>query len=237
MESCGGSHHWARRLTEAGFTVKLIPAQYVKPYTKRNKNDANDAAICEASTDLWVAQHRRRLKSDMIVVRYADDSVLGFQKHADATTFLHFLKARLAKFGLKIHPDKTRLVRFGRYALAQFAEKPSRSKPGTFDFLGFTHYIGRKRSGEVVVKRKTKRSRMLNQLKALKENLRKRLHWRPSDVGKWLHRVVTGHINYYGVPFNGRSLKRFVHEVKKSWLKSLRRRSQRHKMDWAPFNC
>lgn len=188
------------------------------------------------SFDLWVAQYRKRLTSDMIVVRYADDSVLGFQKHADAEWFLHFLKERMAKFGLSVHPDKTRLVRFGRYALAQYAENPRRGKPGTFDFLGFTHYIGRKKSGEVVVKRKTKRSRMLNQLKELKAELRKRLHWKPSDTGRWLHRVVSGHINYYGVPFNGRSLSRFVHQVKRSWLKSLRRRSQRHKMDWERFN-
>ena len=139
-------------------------------------------------------------------------------------------------FGLKVHPDKTKLIRFGRFALKQYSEKPSRGKPGTFDFLGFTHYLGKKFSGEVIVKRKTKRKRQISQLKRIKQELRKRLHDNPWDTGRWLRRVVQGHINYYGVPFNSRKIGQFVEEVKKLWLKSLRRRSQRHRMTWVRFN-
>tara|TARA_R110001632_G_scaffold1501_1_gene6620 strand:- start:29 stop:1333 length:1305 start_codon:yes stop_codon:yes gene_type:complete len=188
------------------------------------------------SFDMWLNRLRKDLTCDVIMVRYADDAVLGFQKHADAITCLQALTVRLTRFGLAIHPDKTKLVRFGRFALKQYAEKPSRGKPGTFDFLGFTHYIGRKLNGEVTVKRKTRRKRKVAQLKYIKQELRKRLHCKPSETGRWLKRVVQGHINYYGVPFNLRSLGQFVDEVKRLWLKSLRRRSQRHSMDWDKFN-
>ena len=113
------------------------------------------------------------------------------------------------------------------------SEGPSIGKPGTFDFLGFTHYIARKRNGEVVVKRKTRRKCKVAQLKSIKLQLRKRLHQRPSETGRWLKRVVQGHIN---VPFNSRSIVQFVDEVNRLWLKSLRRRSQRHQMDWIRFS-
>ena len=186
--------------------------------------------------DLWVNRWRKDAQGEVIAVRYADDAVLGFQKHQDAQQFLMALTQRLGKFGLKVHPDKTRLIRFGRYALAQYAEKPSRGKPGAFDFLGFTHYLGRKHSGEVVVKRKTKRKRRIVQLKQIKQALRTRLHEKPRDTGRWLQRVVQGHINYYGVPFNAKALSQFVDEVKRLWLRSLRRRSQRHRMNWERFN-
>ena len=187
------------------------------------------------SFDLWMNEARKVTQGEVILVRYADDSVLGFQKHIDAVNCLAALNKRLDKFGLKVHPDKTKLIRFGRYALQQSAEKESRGKPGTFDFLGFTHYMGRKLSGEVVMKRKTKRKRRIEQIKQIKLELRKRLHEKPCETGRWLKSVVQGHINYYGVPFNSISLSQFVHEVKRLWLRSLRRRSQRHRTNWSRF--
>ena len=187
------------------------------------------------SFDLWMNEARKKASGEVILVRYADDSVLGFQKYTDAVSCLNALTLRLDRFGLKVHPDKTKLIRFGRYALQQYAEKPSIGKPGTFDFLGFTHYIGRKRSGEVIVKRKTKRKRCIEQLKYIKQELRKRLHDKPWNTGCWLSSVVQGHINYYGVPFNSKALCQFVYEVRRLWLKALKRRSQRHRMNWSRF--
>ncbi|WP_448511451.1 retA reverse transcriptase [Photorhabdus laumondii] len=110
------------------------------------------------------------------------------------------------------------------------------TEPGTFDFLGFTHYIGRLHTGKDAVMRKTQRKRRQTQLKRIKQGLRQRLHNRPEETGRWLKRVIEGHINYYGVPFNSRALCQFVEEVKRMWLKSLRRRSQRHKMTWSRYS-
>ncbi len=170
------------------------------------------------------------------MVRYADDCVLGFQKHQDAVEYMAELTKRLGKFGLKVHPDKTKLIRFGCFAIPHGAGKPFWGKaPGTFDFLGFTHYIGRKRFGEVTVKRKTRRKRLVAQLKQIRVKLKKRMHHKPGATGQWLRRVVQGHINYYGVPSNSKSLNLFVQEVTKAWLWSLRRRSQRHRMNWKRF--
>lgn len=158
------------------------------------------------SFDLWLNKHRKYAQSNVTIIRYADDAVLGVQKYQDAIDCQQRLTQRLLSFGLEIHPKKTKLIRFGRYALAQCQEKPSRGKPGTFNFLGFTHYIGKKLSGEVVVKRKTKRERQIAQLKRIMRELRKRLHDKPWETGRWLRRVVQGHINYYGVPFNRQKL-------------------------------
>ncbi|CAG22172.1 hypothetical protein PBPRB0299 [Photobacterium profundum SS9] len=142
---------------------------------------------------------------------------------------------RLKCFGLKVHPKKTKLIRFGRFASQQCAERGSLGKPETFDFLGFTHYFGRKLSGEVILKRKTMHKRQVSHLKRIKLELHKRLHDKPWETGRWLRRVVQGHINYYGVPFNSYRIDQFVKEIKRLWLKSLRRRSQRHRMTWERF--
>lgn len=187
------------------------------------------------SFDLWLNQQRNRAMGDITIVRYADDAVLGFQNHSDAVNCLTGLTERMSKFGLKVHPDKTKLVRFGLFARQQYVERSSRGKPGTFDFLGFTFYVGKTRSGKPVIKRKTKRKRLTAQIKFIRAELRKRLHEKPYDTGRWLRKVVQGHINYYGVPFNARSLNLFVNEVTKAWLWSLRRRSQRHNMNWKRF--
>lgn len=144
------------------------------------------------SFDLWFHNHRNKAIGEIVGVRYADDVVLGFQKHQDAIQFLREITHRLKGFGLNIHPNKTHLIRFGTFAIKQYEGNPTRGKPGTFDFLGFTHYIGKTISGKSIVKRKTKRKRMFSQLKYIKQELWKRLHEKPWKTGQWLMRVVKG---------------------------------------------
>ena len=186
--------------------------------------------------DLWVDAWRKRKESgDVIVIRYADDTVVGFQNEYEAKGFLKALKQRLGKFGLTLHPDKTRLIRFGRYA-AEKCKRRGEGKPAVFDFLGFTHYCTRSyRTGWFVVGRKTVKKRMRAQLHAIKDGLRRRINLPIAEAGKWLHRVLKGHLNYYAVPGNGKSLSGFFYQVSRIWLRMLRRRSQRHRMTWARF--
>ena len=183
--------------------------------------------------DLWV-QHWRthRATGEVTVVRYADDSVLGFQHRADAERFLEEWRVRLRKFGLELHPDKTRLIEFGRFAAAS-RKRRGQGKPETFNFLGFTHICGRTRKqGKFLVLRKTIRKRLLTKLKELKMELRRRRHQPVADLGKWLRSVVQGFFNYHAVPGNLESLKCFRLEVSKRWMRALRRRSQKHRMNW-----
>ena len=184
--------------------------------------------------DLWAQQWRkRRATGDMIVVRYADDIVLGFQNRGDAERFLQDWRERLRKFGLELHPDKTRLMEFGRYAVANRKQR-GEGKPETFNFLGFTHICGQtKKTGKFIVLRKTIRKRLLAKLKELKEELRKRWHQPVEELGRWLRSVVQGYFNYHAVPGNLASLKSFRLEVSKRWLRALRRRSQKSRMSWA----
>jgi hypothetical protein len=160
--------------------------------------------------DLWAQQWRkRRSTGDMIVVRYADDIVLGFQNRGDAERFLQDWRERLRKFGLELHPDKTRLMEFGRYAGANRKQR-GEGKPETFNFLGFTHICGQTRkTGKFIVLRKTIRKRLLAKLKELKEELRKRWHQPVDELGRWLRSVVQGYFNYHAVPENLASLKAF----------------------------
>jgi len=184
--------------------------------------------------DLWAQQWRkRRATGDMIVVRYADDIVLGFQNRGDAERFLQDWRERLRKFGLELHPDKTRLMEFGRYAVANRKQR-GEGKPETFNFLGFTRICGQtKKTGKFIVLRKTIRKRLLAKLKELKEELRKRWHQPVDELGRWLRSVVQGYFNYHAVPGNLASLKSFRLEVSKRWLRALRRRSQKSRMSWA----
>lgn len=230
------------RLIRQWITVGVMDE---RGHRRRSRLGVPQGAVCSPllanvylhySFDLWLNKSRKHAQGDVVIIRYADDAVLGFQKHSDARACLGALKQRLGRFGLKVHPGKTRLLRFGRFALKQYRERPELGKPGTFDFLGFTHYIGELRNGKAVVMRKTRRSRRIAQLKVIKQALRKRLHEKPAETGRWLRRVVEGHLNYYGVPFNIRALTQFVEEVKRLCLKSLRRRSQRHRMNWARFS-
>jgi RNA-directed DNA polymerase len=183
--------------------------------------------------DLWV-QHWRthRAKGEVIVVRYADDMVLGFQHRAEAERFLQDWRERLRKFGLELHPDKTRLIEFGRYAVENRKQR-GEDKPETFNFLGFTHICGQSRkNGKFLVLRKTIRKRLLAKLKQVKVALWRRMHQPLAEVGKWLKSVVQGYFNYHAVPGNLASLLSFRLEVCKRWLRVMRRRSQKSRITW-----
>ncbi len=183
--------------------------------------------------DLWVLHWRKhRATGEVIVVRYADDSVLGFQYRSDAERFLRDWRDRLQQFGLELHPDKTRLIEFGRFAVASRKQRVE-GKPKTFDFLGFTHICGQSRkNGKFLVLRKTMRKRLLTKLKELKEELRHRWHESVAELGRWLRSVVRGYFNYHAVPGNIASLRSFRLEVTRRWLRALRRRGQKHPMTW-----
>ena len=183
--------------------------------------------------DLWVRAWRRKYAGgDMIVVRFADDIVLGFQYKSDAERFWKELVERLRKFRLELHPDKTRLLEFGPFA----ADKRSgrgQGKPETFNFLGFTHICGKKRSnGRFTVLRQTIRARLQAKLSEVKAELRRRMHAPVPEVGKWLRSVVEGHNRYFGVPMNGPALKVFRFQVVRHWHRVLSRRSQNGRVPW-----
>jgi hypothetical protein len=183
--------------------------------------------------DLWTQQWRgRHAKGDVMIVRYADDSVLGFESKNDVDRFLEDLRVRFAKFGLTLNEDKTRVLQFGRFA-AQARAKQGLPKPPTFDFLGFTHICGKSRSnGWFQLKRLTSAKRMRARLKAIREALTRRMHEPIPEVGRWLRRVVQGYFNYHGVPGNVDRLDAFRKDVSRAWLHVLRRRGQRGRMPW-----
>lgn len=178
--------------------------------------------------DLWVAHWRRKQASgEIIIVRYADDVVMGFQYQNEAERFLQALRERMAKFGLELHQEKTRLIEFGRFAAANRAAR-GEGKPETFDFLGFTHICATTRKGNrFTVRRKTIAKRLRGKAKAVREELMRRRHDPVPEQGKWLRSVVQGHLNYYAVPGNKQSIDTFRTEVIKGWLRALRRRSQK----------
>lgn len=183
--------------------------------------------------DLWAERWRRRdATGDIIMVRFADDIVIGFQHESDARRFWDAMRDRLKEFSLSLHPDKTRLIEFGRYAAANRKER-GLGKPETFTFLGFVFICGRSRRGSFFVKRKSRRDRMRSTLKEIREVLRKRMHWPIPEVGKWLGQVVAGYFAYHAVPSNMRAIAAFRHHVVRAWRWTLLRRSQRGKMVWA----
>jgi hypothetical protein len=183
--------------------------------------------------DLWVhAWRRKHAQGNVIVVRFADDIVLGFEVKSDAERFRADLAERFAKFHLELHPDKTRLLEFGAYA-AERRQRRGLGKPETFHFLGFTHICGKKRSsGLFTVRRHTNRKRMQAKLQAVKTELRQRMHRPLREQGAWLRSVVGGHVRYYGVPTNGPALYMFRFQVGRLWFRTLRQRSQRHHLTW-----
>jgi len=182
--------------------------------------------------DLWVEHWRRHhARGDVVVVRYVDDIVLGFQYVSDAWRFQNELEERLSKFGLKLHPEKTRRLRFGRFA-SRDAALAGGGKPGTFDFLGFTHLCGKTREGRFQIFRRTSKARMRATLKALRGHLMRSRHRPIPEQGAWLRRVLQGYFQYYAVRSNGKRLCAFRTQVTRSWLHALRRRSQRHRMTW-----
>jgi hypothetical protein len=166
-----------------------------------------------------------------MVVRYADDMVIGFQNQAEAEKFWEELKERMQKFHLELHPEKTRLLEFGPEA-AQNRKQRGQGRPETFAFLGFTHICGRTKKGRFLVVRQTIRKRLLAKLGAVKAELRRRQHDPVPEVGQWLKAVVGGHIRYYGVPNNGSALNRFRHTVGGFWQQILSHRSQTGYVPW-----
>jgi group II intron reverse transcriptase/maturase len=182
--------------------------------------------------DLWAHQWRRRhARGDVLIVRYADDFVMSFEYQAEAERFLSALRERLAKFALELHPEKTRLIEFGRYAGARRAAR-GLGKPETFNFLGFTHICGKTRQGRYSVVRRTMAKRVRAKLQEVKAELERRLHQSIPEQGRWLGSVVVGHLRYYGVPLNFHSLRAFRNAVTRLWRQALSRRSQKGVIQW-----
>jgi len=182
--------------------------------------------------DLWAVRWRRReATGDMIIVRYADDFIIGFEHESDARRFLDEMRERLQKFALTLHPEKTRLIEFGRFA-AERRERRGLGKPETFNFLGFTFICGKSRQGHFQLKRKSRRDRMRATLRAVKDELRRRLHQSIPEQGRWLRQVVTGFFAYHAVPTNSAALGAFRYHVTCLWRRSLRRRSQKDGSTW-----
>ena len=182
--------------------------------------------------DQWARQWRKRhARGDMIIVRFADDFIVGFQHQGDAKQFLHDLRERFAKFSLELHPDKTRLIEFGRFAARTRAARGV-GKPETFAYLGFTHICGKGRSGQFWLKRTTIAKRMRAKLAEVYDRLKRGRHRPIPEQGRWLASVMRGHLAYYAVPGNSRAIQAFRYQVTRRWLKALRRRSQRHSLNW-----
>ena len=186
--------------------------------------------------DRWVRQWRRRhAHGDMVIVRFADDFVAGFEHQGDAQRFLADLRERFAVFGLELHPDKTRLIEFGRYAVRD-RKRRGVGKPETFDFLGFTHICGKTKNGRFWLKRVTISKRMRAKLAEVKVSLKQRMHLPIPEQGRWLGSVVRGHLAYYAVPGNIDAVAAFRTQVTRHWFKALRRRSQRNRLNWVRMN-
>ena len=183
--------------------------------------------------DLWFQKkwRSREVNGDTIVVRYADDFVVGFQYQRDAERFLNAVKERFESFELEIHPDKTRLIEFGRSA-AKSRRQRGQGRPETFDFLGFTHYCTETRRGRFQLGRKPVAKRMSRTLKRIKEALRRRMHCKSKATARWLGKVLDGWLNYFAVPTSYRYLYRFATRLKRLWLRTLRLRSQKDRSKW-----
>ena len=186
--------------------------------------------------DLWAERWRRRqARGDVVIVRYADDFIVGFEHREDAERFREELSERLARFGLELKAEKTRLIEFGRFAARDRAAR-GLGKPETFDFLGFTHICGKTRAGHFALRRKTIAKRMRAKLKEIKAELMRRRHLPIPELGRWLGSVVRGHLAYYAVPWNTDAIGAFCTQVNRLWLRTLRRRSQRTKVTWERMN-
>jgi len=248
------SHEWALKFIEhrvADQRILRLIRKWLKAgisedgqWSKTDKGTPQGAVISPLIAnvylhylfDLWADVWRRKeAKGDVIIVRYADDVVLGFQQRADAVRFLEAFKERLAKFGLALNPDKTRLIEFGRYA-ARDRSRRGEGKPETFNFLGFTHFCGQRHKTETfTVWRITAKKRMVAKLKAIKAELQRRKHDRTSQTGAWLRSVVTGYYQYHAVPGNIDQLRLFRQRVNRLWRGVLIRRSQRARKKWEKF--
>jgi len=186
--------------------------------------------------DLWVQSWRKKhARGDVIVTRYADDTVVGFQHREDAEKFQKELHERVQKFGLELHPEKTRLIRFGRFAAAQQKER-GLGKPETFDFLGLTHICSRTRDGKFLLARQTMQKRMRAKLLEVKLELRRRWHQSIAEQGVWLAGVLRGYFAYHAVPTNSEKMQQFRTQVTRHWRRALLRRGQRDRTNWERMN-
>jgi group II intron reverse transcriptase/maturase len=188
--------------------------------------------VLDLWTDWW---RKRRAHGDVIIVRFADDFIVGFEHEQDARRFLAELRERFAQFGLELHPDKTRLIEFGRHAAGNRAAR-GEGKPDTFDFLGFTHICAKSRRGGFWVKRITVAKRVRAKLQAIKVEVKRRRHEPIPMLGQWLRSVVQGHLNYYAVPGNRDAIRQFRTQLTRHWFKALRSRSQRTRVNWTRMN-
>jgi group II intron reverse transcriptase/maturase len=211
-----GTRTWSETGTPQGGSISPLLANVYLHYT----------------FDLWAQRWRKtQARGDMIIVRYADDIIVGFQHRAEAERFLAELRERFTKFGLELHPEKTRLLQFGPFA-AEDRRRAGQGKPETFNFLGFTHICGKKRNGRFTVVRQTIRGRLQAKLGEVKTELRRRLYDPIPQVGAWLGAVVRGHVQYYGVPMNGPAIARFRLLVGRLWHRALARRSHTGQVSW-----
>jgi hypothetical protein len=211
-----GTRTWSEKGTPQGGSISPVLANVYLHYV----------------FDLWARRWRKtQARGEVIVVRYADDFIVGFQYRAEAERFLGELRERLAQFSLELHPEKTRLLEFGPCA-AEHRGRAGEGKPETFDFLGFTHICGKKRNGRFTVVRQTIRKRLQAKLSEVKAELRQRLHDPIPAVGTWLRQVVGGHIRYYGVPMNSPAIALFRFQVGWLWHRALARRSHTGHVAW-----
>lgn len=182
--------------------------------------------------DLWAHQWRQATgRGEVILVRYADDFIVGFEHQADAEQFLWELRERLARFHLELHPEKTRLIEFGRFAVENRAKRGD-DRPKTFGFLGFTHICGKTQRGTFTVVRQTMAKRLRGKLREIKDTLRCRMSQPVNELGLWLRSVILGHLNYYAVPMNKPALDSFRYQVCRLWHRTLNRRSQKAHISW-----
>ena len=182
--------------------------------------------------DLWAKSWRRQeATGDMVIVRYADDFIVGFQHESDARRFLDMMRERFKEYELSLNPQKTRLIEFGRFA-AETRKRRGLGKPETFNFLGFTFICGKSRRGAFLIERKPRRDRMRTKLKSIKQGLRRRMHQPIPEQGKWLRAIVTGYYNYFAVPTASRAMRAFRHQVTELWLRTLQRRGQKDLTTW-----
>jgi RNA-directed DNA polymerase len=248
------SHEWLLRFVEHRIGDRRV-VRLIRKWLKAGVMEDGQVMATEAGTpqgavispllaniylhyalDLWAERWRRReATGHMIIVRYADDTVAGFQHKADAERFCADMAQRLAAFALTLHPDKTRLIEFGRFA-ATDRQRRGLGKPDTFDFLGFTHICGRSRAGRFQLRRRSRRDRMRAKLREIRDALWQHRHAPLDEQGSWLRQVVGGYFAYHAVPTNGTALSEFRGIVLWHWLRALHRRGQRDKTTWAAIN-
>src|ERR1700746_937036 len=227
---------WSPPAHNAGIVWVSAPGDYATFNSNHTPDGTN--IFLHYALDLWVHQWRRRHASGRVsIVRYADDFVMGFEKAADARRMMVDLKARLAKFGLALHEDKTRLIEFGRLPALRRQQRGER-RPETFAFLGFTHYCGGTRDGRFIVKHKTQSKRLTRKLTALRQEAWRHMHAPMAEQQRWYASILRGHYGYYGLPNNSRALSAFHQEVRRIWFRSLRQRSQKARsLTWDRFKA